>query len=178
MSLLDLIILLVLAFGVIRGYGTGVIRQVVGIAGLVVAFALALQCMEAAGALVARSLAVSETIAPLVGFVLVFLAVRVVVFGVARVAETVTEALRLSLLNRLAGGVAGALQAALLLSLVFLILDPLGVPGTAERQDARFYAPVAAALPEAWDYAAARWPRLEKASEKFSRRVEAELGPL
>ena len=178
MSLLDLIILLVLAFGVIRGYATGVIQQVVGIAGVMLAFALALQLMEAAGALVARSLAVSETIAPLVGFVLVFLAVRVVVFGIARAAETVTEALQLSLVNRLAGGVAGALQAALLLSLLFLLLDPLGVPGAQERQEARFYAPVAAALPEAWDYAAAQWPRLENASEKFSHHVEAQLGRL
>lgn len=178
LTAVDLLIVLALAAGAFRGYQTGAIRQAAGIAGLVLAFALAVQLMQAAGALVARSLAVSETIAPLIGFVLVFLAVRIAFYGLARLVETLVSALQLSLINRIAGGAVGAFQAALLMSLIFLVLDPVGVPGPEARRQAQFYGPIAAALPDTWDYAAERWPKLKKVSEQFGREVEAQISRL
>lgn len=175
MTAVDLIILVALAAGIVRGYQTGAIRQAAGIAGLFLAFALALQLMQPAGAAVARSLAVSDAVAPLIGFVLVFLAVRIAFHAAARVAESVVSALKLSLVNRIGGGAVGAFQAALLVSLLFLVLDPLGVPGAEARRRSLFYAPVAAALPETWDYAAERWPALKNASEQFGRDLEAQI---
>lgn len=175
MHWLDLLILAALALGIYRGFATGVIWQVTSILGLVVSFALAVQLMEEAGAVAARSLAISETIAPVIGFVLVFLAVRVVISALVRIVESLVSALRLSALNRVAGGAFGAFQAALILSLLFLVLDPLEMPDTSTREEATLYEPVAAVLPETWAYAREQFPRLKDLSEQFGEQIESEI---
>ncbi len=171
----DLFILILLALGLFRGYQTGVVRQAVGIAGVFVSFGLAVQLMSEVGAVAAASLPIAPSAAPLVGFVLVFLGAQILVRALVHVAESVLEALRLSVLNRLAGGLFGAFQAALLASLLFVLADPMGLPEPATRREAQFYRPVAELLPATWDYVAARVPQLQRFSEEMGERVEGEL---
>lgn len=175
MNWVDWLIIAAAGFGAYRGASTGILRQIASIVGWVVAFVLALQLMEPAGALLVQSLPVAEALAPLVGFVLVLLFVRLAFYGISRVAESVLNALRLSLLNRLGGGLFGAFQGVLVASLLFLVLGALGVPDGPTRRDAAFYRPVAAALPEAWDAVARHLPQVRSAAEQFGRRVEEEL---
>ncbi len=175
MNWLDLTILVLLAIGAYRGYATGMIRQVTGIVGLVLAFLLAVQLMDEVGRVIRESLAVSETVAPILGFVLVFLVVRLLVMALVRLIESLLSALRLSAVNRLAGGAFGIFQAALLLSLAFLVLRPTNFPGPHARARAELYRPVAAVLPGAWSHARTYWPRLKDLSAQFGERVEEEL---
>ncbi len=175
MNWVDLVIVIGLGLGTARGFSTGAVRQITNIAGLAISFALAVQLMGEVGALVVESLPVSEQVAPLVGFVLVFLVAQVLFQALVRIIESLLDALRLTLANRLAGGVLGAFLAALVLSLGFLVLDPLGWPEAEDRREAAFYEPVAAVLPGTWGYAAARLPQLRQLSEAFGRRVEGEL---
>ncbi|PSQ83089.1 MAG: hypothetical protein BRD44_05750 [Bacteroidetes bacterium QS_7_67_15] len=74
---IDWLVLGAVAVGAYRGYKTGVLRQAVSILGWFVAFVLALQLMDAAGRLLVKSLPVDETLAPLVGFLVVLAVVRV-----------------------------------------------------------------------------------------------------
>lgn len=172
MNWVDLVILVGLGLGVARGFSTGAVRQIANIVGVFVAFALGVQLMHEVGTLLVESLPVSEQVAPLVGFMLVFLAVQVVFHALVRIAESLLDALRLTLANRLAGGACGAFLAALVLSLGFLVADPLGWPDRQDRRGAALYAPVAAVLPGTWDYAAARLPQLRRLSGTFGQRVE------
>ena len=73
MNLLDLLILVGLTGGLIIGLRSGLIKQVLSFAGMLVAFVLSLHLMTPVGEMAAGSLGISEDIAPLVGFVLVFL---------------------------------------------------------------------------------------------------------
>ena len=175
MSVLDALILVVLAAGLLRGFSTGIIRQVIGVAGLLFAFILGLQLMHPTGAAVSGSLGVSPSVAPLVGFVLVFLAVQVAVFALTRFVETLAGVLRLTVVNRLLGALFGVFKAAIVLSVLFLILAYFGVPGSNVRQGSAFYEPVASVLPGAWDYMSERMPEVERLSDRFGRRVEARL---
>jgi len=122
LALLDWFILAVLTGGVVRGVVVGAVRQVTSLLGLVVAFLMAVQFMHPIGALVVTSLGLSETLGPLAGFVVVFLGVQFVFFGVSRLVEGLLDALSLTVLNRAAGGALGAFKAALLLSVLFLVL--------------------------------------------------------
>lgn len=175
MNWLDLIILLTLVAGVVRGFATGAVQQITGILGLILSFALSVQLMGEVGEVVAQSLAVSEDIAPVIGFVLVFIAVQIVFRAIVRIIESLLDALRLTTANRVAGGAFGAFQAALLLSLAFLLLGQLGVPDASSQREALLYEPVAAVLPDTWDYAADRLPQLKHLSEQFGERVESSL---
>ena len=175
MNLLDLLVLAVLAFGLVRGLGTGAIQQAASILGVLIAFVLSLELMHEAGALIVESFAVSEEAAPLLGFVLVFIAVQVGVFVLVRIVKGLVGALKLTAVDRLLGGAVGAFKAALLLSVVFLVLDRFGFPDADARDASAFYAPIADVLPAAWAYVSETFPQVEALSEAFGDRVESEL---
>ena len=172
---IDWLVLGAVAVGAYRGYKTGVLRQVIALLGWFVAFVLALQLMDAAGRLLVKSLPVDETLAPLVGFLVVLAVVRVGFFLLRQAAESILEAFRISFLNRLGGGLVGAFQGVLVASLLFLVLGYVGAPADKTRSASASYAPVAAALPKTWDALAKEVPELRTAAEQFGRRVEEEL---
>lgn len=172
---IDWIVVGGVVLGAYRGYKTGILRQTIAILGWFVAFVLALQLMQPAGRALVVSLPVDENLAPLVGFLIVLVAVRLVLFIARQAAESLLEAFRLSFVNRLGGALFGAFQGILVISLLFLVLSYVGAPAPATRRASAAYGPVAAALPETWDALAEHVPRLRTAAEQFGRRVEDEL---
>ena len=175
MNALDLFILVGLAGGLVIGMRSGLIKQAMSFAGLLVAFVLSLHLMTPVGAMAAGSLGISEDIAPLVGFVLVFLLVQVAVFGLTKLLEAVVGALKLSWANRLMGGAVGAFKACLVLSVVFLVLGFLSVPSEATRNESALYAPVSTVLPSAWGFVSDTFPQVAKVSEQFGKKVGEEV---
>ena len=133
-NMLDFIILIALAGGLVVGLRAGLIKQVLSFAGLIVAFVLSFQLMNPVGAMAAGSLGISNDIAPLVGFVLVFLAVQVAVFALIRSLQAIVGVLKLSGVNRLLGGAVGAFKASLALSVLFLVLGTFEVPSEQMQQ--------------------------------------------
>jgi membrane protein required for colicin V production len=188
LALLDWFILLVLAGGLIRGFVVGAVRQVASLAGLVVAFLLSVQWMHPVGALIVASLGLSPSMGPIVGFVAIFVGVQLLALALSRIFEEVLETLSLSLVNRAAGGALGSFKAALLLSVLFLVLTGLKVPGPEARERSMLYGPVATALPKTLDAAAPYVPAARRASDAFgaddgssfrspARQTDAEAAP-
>lgn len=173
MNALDLLILFGLAAGAVHGFMTGLIKQVASVFGVVLAFVVSLQFMRPVGEAVAGSLSISEGVAPLVGFVLVFLVIQVAVFAVTRMVESLVGALKLSSVNRLLGGGLGALKAMLALSVLFLVLHYVDVPGERMAGESQFYGTVSRALPDAWDFVSERIPQVQKVSEAFGETVQS-----
>lgn len=169
MNLLDVFILLVVAGGLALGVRSGLIKQIASIIGLVLAFILGVQLMRPVGAAVSQSLGVSESIAPLIGFGLVFLAIQIGVMLGVRAIEGLVGALKLTFVNRLLGGVFGAFKVTLVLSIVLLALIPLGVPGDDTRTTSELYEPVMKTLPGAWNFMSERFPEVQSLSEYFKR---------
>lgn len=158
MAPLDLIILGVVGIGVWRGLVTGVLMQLAATAGIVLAFWFAAAWMEPVGAAVVSSLSLSETLAPVLGFVVTFAAVLAAVFFGTRAVQTVVEGLKLSFVNKLAGAAFGGLRAAFGLSVALLLTSAVALPGAgpgllgdATREGSVLYAPVHAIAPAAWD---------------------------
>ncbi len=175
MNILDLLILLSLLAGIVHGFTTGLIRQVASIVGMALAFVLSVQLMGTVGQLASNSLGLSENIGPLVGFVLVFLAVQVAVFALAKMAEGLIGALKLSVVNRALGGALGALKAALAVSVVFLVLSYVDLPGESLERESTLYAPVAGVLPQTWDYVSEKFPQVERLSDRFGQRLRTAI---
>ena len=175
MNTLDFLILAGLAVGLVIGLRSGLIKQALSFVGLLLAFVLSLHLMTPVGEMAAGSLGISEDIAPLVGFVLVFLGVQVAVFALTQVLESIIGALKLSGVNRLLGGAVGAFKAGLVLSVVFLVLGYVQVPSEQTREESAFYAPVSTVLPSAWGYVSDTFPQVAKVSEQFGKRVEEEV---
>lgn len=172
---LDWFILLVLAGGLIRGFMVGAIRQVASIAGLVVAFFLSVQLMHPVGAIIVQSVGLSEAIGPIAGFIVIFVGVQLLFLALSRLLERVLDTLSLSLVNRAAGGALGGFKAALLLSVLFLVLAGIEMPAPETRKQSTLYGPVARALPTTLDAAAPYLPAAKRASNTFGNTVGPQL---
>ena len=171
LAALDWFILIVLAGGLIRGFMVGAVRQVASIAGLTVAFFLSVQLMHPIGGLIVSSLGLSEAVGPIAGFVVIFVGVQLLFLALSRLLERVLETLSLSLVNRAAGGALGGFKAALLLSVLFLVLSGMEMPSQQVRKQSMLYAPVATALPKTLDAASPYLPAAERASKTFDGTV-------
>jgi membrane protein required for colicin V production len=177
LAALDWFILLVLAGGLIRGFMVGAVRQVASIAGLIVAFFLSVQFMHPVGALIVASIGLSEAAGPIAGFVVIFVGVQLLFLALSRLLERVLETLSLSLVNRAAGGALGGFKAALLLSVLFLVLSGMEMPGPETRKKSVLYAPVARALPQTLDAASPYVPAARRASDTFGRELRPAVPP-
>lgn len=175
MNTLDIIILVVLAGGLIIGLRSGLIKQVLSFVGFIVAFLLSLQFMNVAGGMLEASLGISEDIAPLAGFVLVFLVVQILVFALVRMVEALVGVLRLTSVNRLLGGAVGAFKAALILSVAFLVLGYVQVPSEETGETSALYEPVSTVVPTVWDYVSDTFPQVVELSERFGEQVGTAL---
>ncbi|HMB91589.1 MAG TPA: CvpA family protein [Rhodothermales bacterium] len=175
MNTLDIIILVALAGGLIIGWRSGLIKQVLSFVGFIVAFLLSLQFMKVAGGMLETSLGISPDISPLAGFVLVFLVVQVVVFALVRMVEALVGVLRLTSVNRLLGGAVGAFKAALILSVAFLVLGYVQVPSEETEETSALYEPVSTVVPTVWDYVSDTFPQVVELSEQFGEQVGVAL---
>jgi membrane protein required for colicin V production len=170
---LDLIVLAACAAGLWRGYQTGLIRQATSLVGYAVALIFALALMDQTGVLVAQSIGLSPRVAPVVGFVVVFVVFLILVTVGTNLLERVLDAARLSVVNRAAGGALGVLKAALLVSVALIPLTFLGVPDEQSRADSLFYEPVSGLAPAAWALASDQRATIESARETFEQAADA-----
>ena len=179
---LDLILALVLAFGLWRGLRTGALMQIVGTAGWLFAFVAATALMAPIGEMVAASLGVSPRTAPILGFIVVCGGVVAGLTAAAHVLRKTLEAIKLGGVDKLAGGAVGALRAAFGLSVVLLTTSFAPIPGSGplfvseeDREASILYAPIEALAPEVWSLVRAVTPGLQTALvDKFNTWQEGE----
>ncbi|MEZ4698710.1 MAG: CvpA family protein [Rhodothermales bacterium] len=162
MGTLDLVILVVIVIGLARGFSTGGIRQLFSLAGILFAFVFAAQLMHTVGERLAGSTGISPGLAPIVGFVAIFLVIQVAAYAVSRLLESFLKALKLGIINRVVGGAIGAFKATLVLSLVFFVFGFVGIPEPATQDASLFYRTVSAVLPGTWNYVSERLPLLNR----------------
>jgi membrane protein required for colicin V production len=177
LAALDWFILIVLTGGLIRGFVVGAVRQVASLLGLVLAFFLSVQLMHPVGTLIVSSLGLSESVAPIAGFIVIFVGVQLIFLALSRLLEQILDTLSLNLVNRAAGGALGGFKAALLLSILFLVLSGLEMPSKQIRNRSVLYSPVASALPKTLEATSPYLPAAKRASETFGHAVEPTLQP-
>lgn len=148
--MLDILIAAALLAGAIHGFTTGAIKQVASLFGIIVSFAVAFRLMQSVGAATSGYLGVSEEMAPLVGFIIVFALVQGSIIVAAKLIEKIVGALQLGTVNRVLGSGLGAAKAALVLSIAFIALAAVGFPEEASKTESKLYAPVAGFLPTVW----------------------------
>lgn len=172
---LDWVILLILLGGGIRGYMVGAVRQVGSVLGIVAALLFSVEFMDSVGALVVSSIGLSDTLAPLAGFTVLFLGVYLLFIALSRLVEQVFETLSLSIVNQVLGGAVGGVKAALLLSLLFLVLGGMELPKQETRADSTFYQPVAELLPRAIEATETWMPAATEAADQLGRQVRSNI---
>ena len=157
--MLDLIIAAIVIIGLITGITTGLLRQVIGLAGLVISVILATRFAGSVGDAITGSLGIMEENAGLLGFIAVLLGVYIGAMIVAKLAASVIKTLHLSGLNRLAGGIFGAVKSVLLVGVMLILLGNLWeLPPRDMVQSSILYDPVMEVMNTAWEIAGEHIP--------------------
>ncbi|WP_022834782.1 CvpA family protein [Salisaeta longa] len=171
LTAIDWFIGAVLAIGLARGVQAGAVRQVAGLLSWGLAFLVGAAFMHPVGRAVGDSLNLAAAAEPLVGFVLAFVGALIITYALAHLLEKTLDALKLTIVNRLSGGLFGAAKAALMLSVLFFVLHHVGVPSAEVRARSQLYRPVAHALPTTWNAVAPYLP----AAQQLTMSLQDEL---
>jgi len=178
MATLDIFILVILAIGLLRGWKTGFLKQVASLGGTILAFILSASFMDSGAKLAELNLGSSPETSSLIAFVAIFLVVKVAVNIVMKAAESLLDAAKLSGVDRIAGGITGALKAGVALSLVFVVMGFAQLPGKISRDSSEFYTPVYKIVPEAWSFLSDRSPAFEELRQQVEARLEYDANSL
>lgn len=189
-SYIDAFIAVVGVLGLIRGWFKGLVDQVLGLVGIVVAIILSAMFAAPVGAAVVNSMGLSPKIAGTVGFAVVFAGVMLGVFLLVRAIKNTLSALSLGGIDKLGGAAFGGFKALLILSLLlgFVNMMPLMAGATdpvfdeETRDGSLFYEPVRGIAPATWAFVQPILPGLQErlfqaVDDLEAGRLESDQGP-
>lgn len=125
MNYIDIIILLILVYGAVRGFFKGLIVEVFTLLGLVLGVFLAMKYSVYAENVLRDFLNVSEPYLHPVGLAMTFLLVAVVTYLLGKMLTKLVDVIALGIPNKLLGMVFGVLKYFVLICFVLMITDSL-----------------------------------------------------
>lgn len=168
---IDWILLAIIGFGLWRGTRSGFFQQAAGIVGLIGGFLLAAHLMPAGGAYLSEAWGIDANAAPLVAFILIFLVLVLLVLTAARFFDYLVGVLHVGLVDRALGGLFGALQVILLLSVLFWFSGQFDWPSEQTRTRSALIEPIEVFAGEAWDWTRRAWPEIEEFYDRIGDRA-------
>jgi len=154
MNTIDIIILIPLLLGFVFGLSKGFIREIISLAVIVVGIYGSKWISPIVSSILTGVFSVSETVAKPLSFVVVFIAVALLMMVLARSLDKLVESISLGGLNKLMGGLFGALKYALIISLllnVFHVFDSKASIVNAEtKNNSLLYKPMLQLAPQLW----------------------------
>lgn len=127
MNPLDIVLLLLLVPGLVRGISRGFLEQAVSLAGLVLGVYLAFRFSGAVCASLKNYLAVSETALNVIAFALVLAGALLAVAALAKLVTSIAEMAALGWINRILGAAFALTLAALILSVLIILFDTVNL---------------------------------------------------
>ena len=125
MNLLDIILLILLIPGVIRGISKGFLEQVVSLAGIVLSVYMAYHFSEPVCTWLAQYITVSDTVLHVIGFAVMLVGVLIIVMFFAKLLTKVADMASLGWINKVLGFVFSLAVSALILSILIILFDTI-----------------------------------------------------
>jgi len=151
MNWIDFIIIIILAFGLIRGFTYGLVKEVASLAALILGIWGAIKFSNFTAARLYDWFDMAGKYVGIIAFIITFIVIVVAVHFVGIIADRLVHAVALGFLNRLLGIVFGLFKAALILSVIFVILNAIDAKHSFLPKDtierSKFYNPIADIAP-------------------------------
>lgn len=123
MNLLDIILLVLLIPGTIRGISKGFLKQAISLVGVVLAVYLAYHFSEPVCVWLDKYINVSETVLHVIGFAVMLLGVLMAVMIVAKLFTRVADMASLGWFNRVLGFIFSLAVSAVIISVLIILFD-------------------------------------------------------
>ena len=111
MNYIDIIILIPLLYGLIKGFSNGIIKEITNIISLVLAIYLGIHFSNLIEPyLQSELLSGHEKIIPLIAFLVVFILVLIIIKSIGELIDRLTKLLALGIISRFLGAIFGVLK--------------------------------------------------------------------
>lgn len=123
MTTIDIIILVLLGIGLVSGFMRGFLKQLASIVGLIAGLLVARALFVMVGEKLAPQIGVSVTMAQVISFVAIWVAIPLVLYIVASMLTKALDAVHLGGINRIFGALLGVLVSMLWIGLLIHVLQ-------------------------------------------------------
>ncbi|MBR9845244.1 MAG: CvpA family protein [Algicola sp.] len=151
MAFIDIILVVLLLFGLIRGFMKGLFVEIASLVALIAGVYGAIHFSNFAAEFLDSSLDWDEKYINIVAFAVTFVIIVLVIALAGKALTKLANFAALGILNKLAGGVFGALKIGLILSVLLIVFDNLNnsIPFADEKdlEDSILYEPVKGLAP-------------------------------
>jgi membrane protein required for colicin V production len=172
METLDIIILLPLAYFSYKGYQSGLIKELLGIIGLVLAVFLTINYLDQFSLYAKDVLNLKDDYNPFIFGILLFVTVMVVVNLITFIVSKLLDAIKLSFVNKLLGLAFGALKAGLLISAILILVSGFGYPSDSTKKSSVSYDYLIKVAPAAYNAIALVYPGAENFSKTIKKTID------
>jgi membrane protein required for colicin V production len=128
MNPFDMVIVVILGYGVIRGIFRGLIRELASIAGVAAGFYVAYANYKTLSPLLSRWIPTPAYL-DIASFIILFCAVLMIITGAGILMRLIIKVALLGVFDRILGGLFGGIKGALIVSLLFVLLVSFLPPG-------------------------------------------------
>lgn len=172
MNLLDLLIVLPIAFFAYRGFKNGLIREVLSIVGIVLSVFLTFRYMDEAGTYIQPYIENNAAYVPFIAAFIILIGTLVAVNIVAVLARKLLETIQLNFINRATGLAFGALKCGIIISALLLMAAGLNMPSQEVREESTSYPYIICLAPWAYDTVATVYPGAEDFAETVRKTLD------
>lgn len=175
MNYLDYIIIIVVLIGFLLGFKDGLVRKIIGLAGLIIGITLAFQFSGKLGRMLIGLMNNDEYLSNLVAGILIFLAVVLIATILKRIIHPFDKVNRM--INQFLGGVIGAVQIIFFLSALFLFLNVFGIPKADQRNASFSYNFVLDLIPRSVDFVMGKSSKAADYIKQYIEKNDTEQSP-
>ena len=152
MSFIDLIILIPLAIGAIRGFRKGFILEIITLLALILAVIGGFHFLHWGMSVLSENFQLSGKFLPFLAFLLIFVGIIAIVNAIGQALKKIIHMAFLGGIDRIAGAVLGAVKFVFLFSILIWVFHVFGIEMPQHLQDDSFlYAYVVAVAPATVD---------------------------
>ncbi len=149
MNYIDYLIIVIALIGFILGFKDGLVRKIIGLIGIVLAFFLAFEYSQTLGKYLNSFFNNDDYLSNVISGILIFFAVILIASILKRIIHPVDKLNKF--LNQLIGGFIGTIQIFFFLSGIFLLLDIIGFPNDKTKKESLMYSYVSDIIPKSID---------------------------
>lgn len=146
MGVLDVIIGLLLLYGLIKGVRNGLLVELASLIALIAGLYGAIHFSYIAGEYLSKNMDWSESALKTTAFILTFVIIMILINLVAKLLTKIADLAMLGLLNKLVGGIFGILKIAVILGAFLIFFDKgnnqLGLLKQESIEESKLYAPI------------------------------------
>ena len=125
MSVIDIIILLPVIWGIYKGFTKGLVKEIASLLSLVVGVYGAMTLYGYTSGLIETQINTSQKYLPVIAFALTFIAIVIGIHLLAKLLDKLVKAVALGIPNRIAGAVFGGLKFFVLVATALVIIDKI-----------------------------------------------------